>query len=176
MRSHLGNNGVLAEAVSINQEGVTVRFGKICIAPSTFWLLGVNIGNVLALGANWPLHRKGWACYRQIGDNLCSVFTLYILGGRVMRQGPGIGQGPTNSVGLYIHIGPGGGPGPTHGGSLMSKLNFWAVFPYSWAETVPGLQLNQKSNVPLGSGKEVRVLTQDRCGDSNSRGGMGIVD
>ena len=54
MRSHLGNNGVLAEAVSINQEDVTVRFGKICIAPSTFWLLGVNIGNVLALGADRP--------------------------------------------------------------------------------------------------------------------------
>ena len=52
MRSHLGNNGVLA--VSINQEDVTVRFGKICIAPSTFWLLGVNIGNALASGADWP--------------------------------------------------------------------------------------------------------------------------
>ena len=55
MRSHLGNNGVLAEAVSINQEGVTVRFGKICIAPSTFRLLGVNIGHALAPGADWPL-------------------------------------------------------------------------------------------------------------------------
>ena len=54
MRSHLGNNGVLAEAVSINQEGVTVRFGKICIAPFTFWLLGVNIGNALASGVDWP--------------------------------------------------------------------------------------------------------------------------
>ena len=54
MRSHLGNNGVLAEAVSIKQEGVTVRFGKICIARSTFWLLGVNIGNALASGADLP--------------------------------------------------------------------------------------------------------------------------
>ena len=54
MRSHLGNNGVLVETVSINQEGVTVRFGKICIAPSIFWLLGVNIGYVLASGADWP--------------------------------------------------------------------------------------------------------------------------
>ena len=54
LRSHLGNNGVLAEAVSINQEGVTVRFGKICIARSTFWLLGVNIGNALASGADLP--------------------------------------------------------------------------------------------------------------------------
>ena len=72
-----------------------------------------------------------------------------------MRQGPGIGQGPMNSGGLYIRIGLGNGPGLTHGGSLMSKLNFWAVFPYSWAETAPSLQLNQKSNVPLGSGKEV---------------------
>ena len=59
-----------------------------------------------------------------------------------MWQGPGIGQGLTNSGGLYIHVGSGGGPGPTCGGSLMSKLNFWAVFPYSWAEMVPGLQLN----------------------------------
>ena len=93
-----------------------------------------------------------------------------------MRQGPGIGQGLTNSGGSYIHIGPGGDPGLTRGGSLMSKLNFWAVFPYSWAETVPGLQLNQKSNVPLGSGKEVWVSTQDRWGDSNSQGGTRIVD
>ena len=76
-----------------------------------------------------------------------------------MRQGPGIGQGPMNS-----------------GGSLMSKLNSWAVFPCSWAETVPRLQLNRKSNVPLGSGKEVRVLTQDQHSDSNSQGGWGIVD
>ena len=142
MRSHLGNNGVLAEAVSINQEGVTVRFGKICIAPSATWLLGVNIGNALELGANWPLRQKGWACYRQIGVNLCGMFTLYTLWGRVVRQGPGIGQGPTNSGGSYIRIGLGGGPGQTHGGSFMSKLNFWAVFPYSWAETVPSLQLN----------------------------------
>ena len=59
-----------------------------------------------------------------------------------MRQGPGIGQGLTNSGGLYIPEGPGGGPGLTHGGSLMFKLNFWAVFPCSWAETVPSLQLN----------------------------------
>ena len=81
-----------------------------------------------------------------------------------MRQGPGIGQGPMNSGGLYICIGLGGGPGPTRGGSLMSKLNFWAVFTYSWAETVPSLQLNQNSNVPLGSGKEVWTLTQDRWG------------
>ena len=93
-----------------------------------------------------------------------------------MRQGPGIGQGPTNSGGSYICIGLGSGPGPTRGGSLMSKLNFWAVFPYSWAETVPGLQLNRKSSVPLGSGKEVWVLTQDQWGDSNSQGEMGIVD
>ena len=93
-----------------------------------------------------------------------------------MRQGPGIGQGPMNSGGLYICIGLGGGPGLTRGGSLMSKLNSWAVFPCSWAEMVPGLQLNQKSNVPLGSGKEVWVLTQDWRGDSNSQGGMGIVD
>ena len=64
------------------------------------------------------------------------------MGGRVIRQGPGIGQGPMNSGGSYIHIGPGSGPGPIHGGSLMSKLNFWAVLPYSWAEMVPGLQLN----------------------------------
>ena len=78
-----------------------------------------------------------------------------------MRQGPGIGQRLTNSGGLYICIGLGSGPGPTRGGSLMSKLNSWAVFPCSWAETVPGLQLNQKSNVPLDSGKEVWVLTQD---------------
>ena len=70
-----------------------------------------------------------------------------------MRQGPGIGQGPMNSGGLYICIGPGGGPGPTRGGSLMFKLNFWAVFPYSWAETVPSLQLNQKSNVPWVVGR-----------------------
>ena len=28
---------------------------------------------------------------------------------------------------------------------------------------------------PLGSGREVWVLTQDRQGDSNSQGGMGIV-
>ena len=55
MRSHLGDNAVLAEAVPITQESVTVRFGKICIAPSTFWLLGVNIGHVLAPGADWPL-------------------------------------------------------------------------------------------------------------------------
>ena len=54
MRSHLGDNGVLAEAVSITQKGVTVRFGKICIAPSTFWPLGVNIGHALASGADWP--------------------------------------------------------------------------------------------------------------------------
>ena len=93
-----------------------------------------------------------------------------------MRQGPGIGQGPMNSGGLYIRIGPGGGPGLTRGGSFMFKLNFWAVFPCSWAETVPSLQLNRNSNVPLGSGKEVRVLTQDRCSDSNSQGGTGIVD
>ena len=78
-----------------------------------------------------------------------------------MRQGPGFGQGLTNNGGSHICIGPGVGLGPTHGGSLMSKLYFWAVFPYSWAETVPGLQLNRKSNVPLGSGKEVWVLTQD---------------
>ena len=62
------------------------------------------------------------------------------------------------------------------GGPLFPKLNFWAVFPYSWAETVPSLQLNRKSNVPLGSGKEAWVLTQDQQGDSNSQGGTGIVD
>ena len=161
MRSHLGNNGVLAEAVSINQEGVTVRFWKICIAPSTFWLPGVNIGNALALGADWPLRRKGGHVAGRLGtiSIVCSLYPL--CGGRVVRQGPGIGQRPANSGGSYTCVGPGGGPGLTRGGSLMSKLNFWAVFPYSWAETVPGLQLNQKSNVPLGSGKEVRVLIQD---------------
>ena len=77
-----------------------------------------------------------------------------------MRQGPGIGQGLMNSGGSYIYIGPGGGPGQT-GGSLMVKLNFWAVFPCSSVEMVPGLELNQKSNFPLGSRKEVRVLTWD---------------
>ena len=59
-----------------------------------------------------------------------------------MRQGPGIGHGLMNSGGSYICIGLGSGPGLTRGGSLMSNLNSWAVFPCSVAETVPSLQLN----------------------------------
>ena len=81
MRSHLGNNGVLAEAVSINQEGVTVRFGKICIASSTFWLLGGKHWQCVGIGCRLAPVLKGWACYRQIGDNLRSVFTLSTLWG-----------------------------------------------------------------------------------------------
>ena len=57
----------------------------------------------------------------------CSFYTL--CGGTVLRQGPGIGQGLMNSGGSCIRIGPGIGQGPTHGGSLVSKLNFLAVFP-----------------------------------------------
>ena len=41
-----------------------------------------------------------------------------------MRQGPGIGQGPVNSGGLYTCVGPGGGPGLTRGGPLCPSSTF----------------------------------------------------
>ena len=128
VRSHLGNNEVLAEAVSINQEGVTVRFGKICIAPSTFWLLGVNIGNALASGADWPPCQMGGHVTGRLGK-ISVVCSLYLLcGGRVMRQGPGIGQGLMNSGGSYICIGPGSGPGPTCGGVSYVQAQLLGCF------------------------------------------------
>ena len=135
VRSPLGNNEVLAEAVSINQVGVTVRFGKICIAHSTFWLLGIYIGNVLASGADWPPGQKGWACYRQIGDNLHSMFTLYTLWGGGL-------WGKVLALAMDQQIVEGHAfmqvwmvaQDQLMGGFLMSKLNFWAVFPYVQAQ------------------------------------------
>ena len=130
--SHLGNNGVLVEAVSINQEGVTVRFGKICIAPSPFWLLGVNIGNAFASGTDWPCTKRGERVTGRLGtiSVACSLYALR--GGRVVRQGPGFGQGLTNNGGSCICIGLGIGPGPTHGGGpLCPSSTFGLLSPYS---------------------------------------------
>ena len=46
-----------------------------------------------------------------------------------MRQGPGIGQGPTNSGGSYICIGLGSGPGPTRGGVPYVQAQLLGCFP-----------------------------------------------
>ena len=100
----------------------------------------------------WPCANKGGNVTDRLGNNLHSMSLLHVIcGGKVMRvrswlsprtdtilEGHTIGQVLASAKDQCV------------GGPLCPSL-FLGCFPLiSWAETAPSLQLNQKSNVPLG--------------------------